>query len=247
MNWDNSRVINELSQEKLFDQATGRLRKFIQEYDGDHINIALPGGRTVEGFLKSVLKNYSKEDFVKLKFYPLDEFSRSPQRSESNFDICNRVLYEPAIKSGLISAEQVYRYEFSKENFNSDIEALSTDLEARGGKFNFIMLGSGGGLYDNGSEDMGHVAAIFANREEVFLSKDNFYLEQNAPKYPQFRMTATPHLILRSDLIFGFIITEQKRNVLNYFLNDKISMIESPIKLIKESQNSYLYTDIGTN
>lgn len=215
--------------------------EYVKNSPKNEIKIFLPGGRTVEKVGQAIIESGEerKAELSRMRFYQLDEFKPTPNRPESNFEVLKRCFLGELLEKGLINDEQISPFIYT-DSISDDIKRYSLLSQEP----DIVILGSGGGEHPNGTEDRGHVAAIFPEIQDLWLTTDSFVEFSGAPKPPSIRVTATPYFISNAKLVIGLILGEEKRNALNNFLNADLTDLDAPIKLVNNVDLGFLITDL---
>ncbi|MBL7663355.1 6-phosphogluconolactonase [bacterium] len=115
-------------------------------------------------------------------------------------------------------------------------ENYSKKLKACGGRFQLLVLGVG--------ED-GHIASIFPQHPGFKISGQGYAVIENSPKPPQTRISLTAESIRNADSHVLLFFGENKRQALENFLNQEVSLEACPAKLVLHGQSVTVLTDLG--
>jgi len=222
------------------------LGPWIQQSLGD-ITIALPGGRSITVVLDALVQlcEGNPQALNRVHIFQLDEFRPTPERQESNWDILNQHFFQPALRNAWITQQQLHRL-LIEEDPQASIDAYLNELDtiSQTGRFDIVVLGAGGGNFPDGSEDMGHVAAIFPRSDNVWNTSARFTVVTDAPKPPEQRVTATPNLIAQAKFGIGLVLGEEKRNAYSRYDSPGIAVRNCPLKLLNRTTTGHLFTDL---
>lgn len=181
---------------------------------------AIPGGRSVPGIFRNLLKEkviWDKVEIVMIdeRFVPLDS-------EESNFRLAKESFISELLRTGKIKEENVHPFIFTEGKEELSIE-LYGSLVNQLGNIDLVLVSSG--------ED-GHIAALYP-RHEALESEGGFIEIRDSPKPPSHRMTASPEEILKAKVGVVLFSGKEKDEAYKKF-NSQTSWKECPAKLIQE-------------
>ena len=88
------------------------------------------------------------------------------------------------------------------------------------------------------------MASLFPGDNALKHEKYSVLKIQNASKSPKSRFSISPKVIKKSKKIFLFFLGKNKIKALNNFNNSKITLFECPVKIIKNNNNLWIFSDI---
>lgn len=224
--------------DQLFRQSAGQFFDAVRTLGGGQIVVALPGGRSVVGFLRGILENSAQlaaSDWARLKFFIVDERLVPHDHADSNYKLLNELFFIPAAAGGLISSDQVHPFFPLSDRTDWGVSEYRKTLAANGGKFNIVVLGVG--------EDA-HVAALFPQHHSLSNPSPDFITMSDSPKPPPGRMSASRALIENADVAFGLFVGEGKRDALKRFRDLQCSIQDCPAKILDSLPLAYVVTDL---
>jgi 6-phosphogluconolactonase len=216
------------SREQLAEEAARIISKRIAELlkTQEHVVIAVPGGRSVSG----VFENLCKQDIPwhKIRVFLLDERLVPLDDPQSNYRLVKKHL-PVDLPEGVL-----YPFRFNPDNPEIAITDYEKKLQHSGGKFDIVLASSG--------ED-GHIASIFPHHHSVERKNSGFILLADAPKPPPGRMSAAPDLIRKCDTGVLLILGDEKNSALKNLLNQHLSTLECPAKIMTQLPRFFILTD----
>lgn len=197
-----------------------------------NVAIAVVGGRSVAGIF--LLLRKSQVDWSNAHIFLVDERLIPIDDPESNYKVAYDSLLKYLIDWGKIPNANLHPFVYTG-NVKSDLKSYESELKKVSGNFDVVLLSAG--------ED-GHVGALFPNHETI-LQKDPYFIStKSSPKLPKERMSSSRALISKSAVSILLFIGESKRQALENFGDPKLSIEECPAKLVKETKESYVLTDL---
>jgi 6-phosphogluconolactonase len=191
------------------------------------ITFAIPGGRSVSGVF-SELKNQNI-DWKKVHIFVTDEKLVPLIDSESNYNQAQEHLLITLQKQKKITKRNLHPFDYEKMS----LEDYSKELEKKNGKLDIILLSVG---------DDGHIASLFPNKRSLD-ELGNFVLEEDSPKPPKKRMSASRHLIEDAQVCILLFFGPQKKQAFETFLNKSITYKDCPAKITKLANKLFVLTD----
>nr|MDD3720552.1 6-phosphogluconolactonase [Candidatus Gracilibacteria bacterium] len=200
-------------------------------YSKEKIFIGLSGGSSLDKIYDNLINSFEKiekEILEKLFFCFLDERIVPIDNDDSNYKSVYKKFFSKLLEKNLIQKNQIINFDIQK---NETIKSYSNRIP----KIDIALFGVG--------ED-GHIASLFPNHK-LLLNEENNYLEiLDSPKAPSHRISISKNMINNINYSFIFFIGEKKKVALEKFLDKKIDYHKLPAKLIKNSKNYFLVTDL---
>lgn len=231
------KTIASVDQAALFERLATELLEFLDNSPRKHLTIALPGGRSVVGLLRTLseqLRDLPLETLKKLQFFMLDERCVPLSSPDSNFKLLREGFFDSAIEEGLISEDQLHPFDITKGTVDQVLSDYADELKKFGGTFAAAVLGVG--------EDA-HVGALFPNHPSIRNDTEMFFAFENSPKPPPYRMTASRSLIEKTDFGIALFIGEAKREAMEKFLVET-SVEQCPVSIGRRFERMILGTDL---
>lgn len=184
--------------EELANEFAGQLMNWVETHSGNEFHLAISGGKTPDLLFTILAKKYTDSAlWQKIHFWWVDERMVSPNDSESNFGVVNKLLFSKIS----IPVENIHR--IMGEN-TPEVEALSYSeqiqekLHSENGcpLFDLIILGMG---------DDGHTASIFYDQMELLVYEHICEVAVH-PVSGQKRITLTGKVINNADKVC-FLVT----------------------------------------
>lgn len=202
-----------------------------------HINLALPGGRSVLGLLEAITVPglISGEVWRKLHFFMVDERLVPIRDPQSNFSVLRQALFDEILGRDLILEAQVHPFHYDAQAKDLGLGAYGEELRRFGGCFDVVVLGVG--------ED-GHVAALFPGHPAL-EARGLFVSFNDSPKPPAGRMSATRALIAKAQFGLGLCIGEGKKGALKNYVNPTGVEELCPAKILDRLPTAAMLTDIA--
>jgi len=184
--------------EELANKFAVQMMNWIKDHSGNAFHLAISGGKTPDLLFSVLAEKYTDSAlWQKTHFWWVDERMVSPDNSESNFGVANKLLFSK-IK---LPKENIHRI---KGENTPETEALSYSgqiqdkLPQSGGWpiFDLILLGMG---------DDGHTASIFPNQMHLLYSTQICEVAVY-PQSGQKRVTLTG-IVINHALKVCFLIT----------------------------------------
>ena len=198
----------------------------------DHVVVALPGGRSVREFF-SVLKERDDIDWQKVHFFMLDERLVSLDDEQSNYRTAREQLFDFLIQNKNLPSENIHPFIYDATAADFGLQVYEAKLKQFGGKYDIVIAGVG--------ED-GHTASLFPNHPTLD-QKRNFVLENNSPKSPRERISASPALIKQAKVAIVFFIGDGKREAYRNFMDERVDWRKCPVKILRKIADVYVITN----
>jgi len=132
----------------------------------------------------------------------------------------------------------LHPFRFDADNPENGVKEYDKKLHQYGGRFDIVLASSG--------ED-GHIASIFPHHHSVAHKSSGFIIMDDAPKPPEGRMSASPELMRKTDTGIVLFLGAAKKNALKNFLDQDLSCLECPAKLMAQLPSCYVLTDQEVN
>ena len=234
-------TVRDTQEEKILERALEVFRVAAEEAYKVRgvVIVALPGGRSIMGFLKYLLakqNTIAKDIWKSFRFFLVDERLVPNDDEQSNFRLLSENFYQPLEEKGLISSEQFFPFVREGMNREERLKRYRRTLENFGGNFDITLLGVG--------ED-GHVAGLFPHHLSLAHSGDFFLVYEESPKPPNGRMTSSRRLLQRSSCLMLFFLGEAKRPALEAYLNSEVAIEDCPAKIVDEVRAGYIFSDLA--
>lgn len=191
-----------------------------------HVVLAVPGGRSVGGVLRYLAKE--NVDWERVHIFMVDERLVPLGHPECNFTRVKEHFCE------IVPLVSLYPFLADPRQEEEGIEAYRRKLAELGGRFDIVLVSSG--------ED-GHIASLFPEMHDPAAEVDNFLLVPAASKSSVGWMTASPRLLLRSQIGVILFFGREKRAALQDFFDDLLTARDCPAKIIGLLPQHYILTD----
>lgn len=217
-------------------RASTLIERKIHEYlkKQDNVTLALPGGSSVSGIL-SLLKR-QKIPWHKVHIFMVDERIVPLNDDKSNYKILSDNLLDYLLKQRLIPGRNLHPYIYFNLQPQQGTDAYKNELREISHRFDIVLLSAG---------EEGHVASLFPNHETIKNQTDFFIFTDSSPKIPQKRISSSRKLLQKSGTALLLFLGDKKKNAYNNFKNNELSIIDCPAKLVKDIQDSYVFTDLS--
>ena len=221
------------NQEDLADQFATQIMDWVQNHSGKTFNMAISGGKTPDLLFSVLAEKFATSAlWQKVHFWWVDERMVSPENTESNFGVANKLFFSKIS----IPEENISRIKGENE---PDSEALAysqqiqNNLKQQNGWpiFDLILLGMG---------DDGHTASIFPDQMEL-LESDQICAVAIHPSTGQKRITLTGKVINNAEKVCFLVTGTNKAERLSeiYDGNEKADLL--PAAHIKPLKNSLVW------
>ena len=195
----------------------------------ERVVLAIPGGRSIIGVLDILKHEKIKWDKVHI-FMVDDTIGNDPGK---NFKQAYDLLLEYLTKQKLLLSNNMHPYIYFNLPINKGLEAYKNELKLISDCYDIILLSSG--------ED-GHVGSLFPNSSIKDTSE--FFLNiKESPKPPANRISASRKLLQKSKCALLLFFGEDKKQAYENFINNELTVIDCPAKLVNDIEDSYVYTD----
>ncbi len=179
-------------------------------------------------WLVNVFEILTKELISKIVFCFLDERFVPINHDDSNYKSNFTLFFSRLLEKKLINSDQIIKFDIEK---NDSISNYSQKIK----KIDIALFW----VWPDW-----HIASLFP-QHTLLSNEENNYIEIfDSPKPPNHRITISKNMINNIDYSFVFFMWETKRNALNAFLNENISYKYFPVKLVKNSKNYFLVSDL---
>lgn len=225
-------------QQTLFSAAASLFFGEVTAAAGSELVVALPGGRSIVGFLKLLrarAHELPQSAWSRLHFFMVDERLVPLEDDQSNYRLVHEQVLSALVSDGLIQEKQLHPFLLDNESKDFGVGRYGEELTRHGGRFQISFVGVG--------EDA-HIAALFPNHHSVANPAPLFISMPDSPKPPPARMTASKALIERSDSLFAIFTGESKRDAFLRYLDPSIPEQACPAKIIDRVTRGYVLTDL---
>ena len=199
----------------------------------DFVVWAMPGGRSVSGIFRA-LSQRGDIPWGKIHFFIVDERLVPPGDIESNYRLLEENLTGDLLKKGAISRENIHPFIFEPDKDDNGSGDYRRELKKFGGYFDIVLLSSG--------ED-GHIAGIYPSHHSIKNNYKYFFTMDDSPKPPKERMSSSRRLLLSSGAAVLLFYGDSKEGALKRFIDQSISRIECPAKIVYRISGSLVLTD----
>ena len=218
-------------------KAVGIIKKSVDEIltKKKHVNLAIPGGRSVQGIFHelSLAENFS---WSKIHIFMVDERLVPITSDDSNFKLASTLFLDKLVAEKKILKENIHPFILDETESDYGLSNYETLLKSYGGCYDIVILGVG--------ED-GHVGALFPNHHSITDNSELFLTMGDSPKPPGERMTFSRKHLLKAKSAIALFYGEGKRDAYKKFFESGVFFEECPVRLIKEINDSYVFTDLG--
>ena len=194
---------------------------------------AMPGGRSVSGIFRS-LADRDDLPWERIHFFIIDERLVPAGDIESNYRLLDENLVGILLKKGKISTDNIHPFIFKPGENDYGSGEYEVELKRFGSQFDIILLSSG--------EDC-HVAGIYPGHHSVKNKYKYFFTMDDSPKLPKDRMSSSRTLLQKSSAAVLLFYGDSKKNAFTDFLNNNITEIECPAKIVAKINDSLILTD----
>lgn len=188
--------------------------------------LAVPGGSSVIGIFNK-LRSVSI-DWKNIHIFLVDERWVEYTYNDSNY----KNLKENLLDYIDIPEENVYIFSTDK-----GVDDYQEQFMKYGRIIDVCLLGTG--------ED-GHVGSLFPNHPSIEDDSSGYIEVNESPKLPPRRISLSKKSILESKSVILVIFGEGKLQALTNLMNDELSIFDCPAKVVKDSFDSHLFTDINS-
>ena len=191
---------------------------------GEEINIALSGGSTPQR-IYSDLSRWIGVDFLKVKFFQVDERYVPKDDENSNY----KMIYENLIKplSERRALNEFHYFDTSLE-IPKCLETYANHIEP----FDLVVLGMG---------TDGHIASLFPHSEALKITDSPVAHTTTEEHAVRDRLTITLPQIMESKKILLLLKGEDKQEILDDLLNSSKSVADLPAKALLLHKDLTIY------
>jgi 6-phosphogluconolactonase len=216
-------------------KAAQLIARKIREYlkNQNQVTIAIPGGTSVTGIFKLLLKQ--KILWKKVHIFMIDERLVSTSHQDSNFLLAKNTFIDFLTENYILPKANAHPFIYYKLPKEQAIKAYKNELREISHHFDIILLSSG--------ED-GHVGALYPNNETINSPNEFYLITHKSPKPPLKRVTASRKLMQKSRTAIILFFGKKKQHAYKNFQNPQMSIQDCPAKLVKTIEDSYVLTDI---
>jgi 6-phosphogluconolactonase len=196
------------------------------------VTLAVVGGKSVSGIF--LLLRKSLINWKNVHIFLADERLAKTDSPESNYKVAYDSFLKYLADWGKIPRTNLHPFIYTG-NITSDLRNYESELKKVSENFDIVLLSAG--------ED-GHIGALFPNHETIQRVDPYFISTESSPKLPKGRMSSSRTLISRSTVSILLFMGDAKRQALQNFGDPNLSVEECPAKLVKETKESYVLTDL---
>ncbi len=218
--------------QKLETKAADLIEHIFNGINKETITFAIPGGRSVAGIFKNLLKK--KINWQKIHIFMTDERLVPLDHPDSNFHQANITFLSELTTRGKISADNIHPFPQSLD-INDSLRNYNKKLSELEGKFDLVLLSAG--------ED-GHIASLFPDHPSINNNDENYIFVSNSPKPPADRISISRNLMLRSDAAILLFLGEGKREAFKCFISKTVSSESCPCKYLENLKKLYVISDL---
>ena len=198
------------------------------------IVLAIPGGRSISGIF-SLLK-HQNIPWDKVHIFMVDERLSKSEDSQTNFRQAEKEFLEYLVKQNKLPRKNMHPYTYFNFPDEKGLEAYKNELKEISDKYDIILLSSG--------ED-GHVGSLFPHHNSIKDPSEFFIISKDPPKHPAKRLSASRKLLSKSKTAILLFFGKEKAQALKNFQDNKLSVIDCPAKLVYETEDYYILTDLS--
>ncbi len=219
--------------EKAAANTVARLIKYVHAEKGVVV-CGLVGGSSVEGLYAQLIP-YDLP-WKDIHFFWADERLVPIESEESNYQVAYNAFVRKLIEEGKIPEHNIHPFNYEITRPIADQIATYTE------KFKHVAHSIDIAILSGGED--GHVASLFPNHPSIHSTEPYFIQVENAPKPPADRISASPHLLASTNYTITVIFGDDKRTALDNVLNPYMSVEKCPVRLVSQSDEAYIYTNI---
>ena len=216
-------------------KAANLIEKKIRDYlkTQNHIVFAIPGGSSVIRIF--ILLKSQPIPWHKVHIFMVDERLVPIDSPDNNFGQAEKAFISYLVHQNKIPKQNLHPYIYFNLKSGWGLEAYKKELREFSHCYDIALLSSG--------ED-GHIASLFPNHETIKDTSEFFIITEKAPKNPARRMSSSLKLLQKSKTALLLFLGESKRKTYQKFNDKKLSVNDCPAKLVRNIEDSYIFTDI---
>jgi len=199
--------------------------------NNEKIVIWLSGWNSLKSFYGVIKDNFGfieKEIRDKIYFCFLDERIVDFDHEDSNYKLVKSLFLDYLLKQEYITKDQILLPNFQNSDFLDDYTRKVWVINI----WLFWVW-----------EDW-HIASLFPNHNLLDNNSNNFLEITNSPKPPPRRITISKKYIENMDFWFVFFMWNWKKDAFNNFLDNTNDYKKTPCKLILNSKNTFVISDL---
>ncbi len=224
-------LIKNINKEDLGYEAFEKLKQILIKNKNKNLVIALSGGSSVKPIYDTIKENYNQiYDWSKITFILADERIVPVDNKDSNYKFVKDYFLQELIDKEIICEDQIIPININAKNIAKDYQ------EKVGRKIDVAILGVG---------PDSHTCSLFPNHDSIKNESNEFILVENSPKPPKRRISMSKNMVKNVENLFVFFIGENKREAFENFLDCEKSEEEVPVKIVKNCENSFIFTDLN--
>lgn len=169
--------------------------------------LALPGGRSVTGVLRELLRQDIPWSNVHLfladeRFVPIDH-------PDSNYKELRELFITPLIEAGRLPERNSHPFEYDSEEADGGVSRYTREFTDVAAYIDVLVLGAG--------ED-GHVASLFPNHPSVRSTGELYIGVDDSPKPPPRRLSISPAMVRNAKAAVLIFFGDSKSDAFRTFL-----------------------------
>lgn len=222
----------------VYSDAAAVFFEAVSSIRGDHVVVALPGGRSIVPFIDEIVARAEElplNDWHRLEFFMVDERAVPLTDDASNFRLVALHLSQ-LIDELIIRERQLHPYRHRSGDEAGALEAYEDELRRFGGAFDIVCLGAG--------ED-GHIAGLFPQHHSISEAARGYLYFEDSPKPPPIRVTASRKMIAQASVGLLFFVGEGKSEAYRNFRSSELSVEHCPAKILEALSQGHVFTNLS--
>jgi len=199
----------------------------------EFVVLAVPGGRSVAGIFKEFIT--ADIPWQKVHIFIVDERLVPLEDQKSNYKLAFDSFLGELVAKNKLPKENIHPFVYDSQSIDKGTNAYETELKKFGGVYDIVLLSSG--------ED-GHVGGLYPSHHSFSDESEFFVYMDDSPKPPKDRMSMSRKLLLKSEYAILVYLGAGKKDALDMFLDENVSVKDCPAKIVQEIENSWIVTDI---
>ena len=229
-------IIEEKDPNRLLQRAARHLCEKIRGVLAvrEHVNLAVPGGRSVAGIFQSM--QGEQVDWRRVHFFIIDERLVPIDHPDSNFKLLRDHLVGPLERAGRIAPGNAHPFILDPTGADRGARHYEQVLAEHGNRYDILLLSSG--------ED-GHVGALYPNHHSLADKHRGYIVMADSPKPPPERMTSSLSLMQTAEIAVLLFVGEAKREAFEKFKDVACPATACPAKLVLAMEDATVFTDLN--